>query len=688
MNYEKMTKVELISRIKSLESGIEISRCREAESTLRESEKKYQALIESTPHMFISVDAKTSLIATCNQPLVTELGYSREDIIGQHISFVYHPDCEEARQKVYYEAFVNTGKVHNAELQLKQKNGRKIDVILYLSFIRDDQDNAFDCMPGWLYITEQKKAEEKIKGLAKFPSENPNPVIRVFNDGRILYYNKASTFLLDFWNCQTTRILSYNYKKIVSDVLHTGVSSVVETECCRDRIISLTFAPVTEEGYVNIYGMDITERKKAEEKLNTTNESLEKLVFVRTAKLKEYNTKLLREITRHELTKERSETILRTALDCFWLVDIQGRLLEVNDAYCSLTGYSREELLKMCISDVEALEAPEETKKHIQQIIKTGSDRFESKHRCKDGRIICVEVSTNFLGMEGGRFFAFIRDITERKRSEEALAQSEQRFRRYFDLGLIGMAITSLEKGWVEFNDTLFKMFGYSRESFAKLTWTELTYPEDLESDLAQFSRVLAGKIDGYSMEKRFIHKDGNIFHAVISANAIRRDDGSVDYFVALVHDISESKSVELKLMEQKSALQQKNIALNEILGQIEIEKKQIKDNVIANAENLLLPVIQKLKLTVESRKYVRLLQLNLQELTSSFGVKLTGKEFKLTSREIEICNLIKNGLTSKEITTILNISHGTTERHRANIRRKLGIIKKDINLSSFLKTL
>ncbi len=155
-----------------------------------------------------------------------------------------------------------------------------------------------------------------------------------------------------------------------------------------------------------------------------------------------------------------------------------------------------------------------------------------------------------------------------------------------------------------------------------------------------------------------------------------------------LEKEIEKRKKAEKKLQEQKKALKQKNIALNEILGQIEIEKKQMKDNVITNAENLLLPIIQKLKLTGESQKYTQLLKKNIQELTSSFGTKLTEKEVKLTSREIEICDMIKNGLTNKEIVRLLNISQGTAERHRANIRKKLGIINKDINLSSFLKTL
>ncbi|MEK6564268.1 MAG: PAS domain S-box protein [Candidatus Omnitrophota bacterium] len=99
--------------------------------------------------------------------------------------------------------------------------------------------------------------------------------------------------------------------------------------------------------------------------------------------------------------------IIRTAMDSFWLTDIQGRILEVNDSYCRLTGYSRQELLTMPISEVEAREKPEDTQRHIQRIIESGSDRFESKHRCKDGRIVDLEVSVNYLAVEGGRLLPF-----------------------------------------------------------------------------------------------------------------------------------------------------------------------------------------------------------------------------------------------------------------------------------------
>ena len=152
------------------------------------------------------------------------------------------------------------------------------------------------------------------------------------------------------------------------------------------------------------------------------------------------------------------------------------------------------------------------------------------------------------------RLLGVAQDITKRKQAEEALLERDRCFYQFFKLGLIGMAITSIEKGWVEFNDTLYKMFGYSREEFAKKTWTELTYPDDLERDVAQLNRVVSGEINGYSLEKRFLHKDGSIFFAEISANSLRADDGSIDYFVALVKDITERKKAEenLKVSEDK----------------------------------------------------------------------------------------------------------------------------------------
>ncbi len=138
---------------------------------------------------------------------------------------------------------------------------------------------------------------------------------------------------------------------------------------------------------------------------------------------------------------------------------------------------------------------------------------------------------------------------------------------------------------------------------------------------------------------------------------------------------------------EQKSALEQKDVAIREVLRQIERVNEEIKTNIIFKVENILIPILQSLELNEKSHYYVKLLRINFQEITSSFGAKLSDKKTKLTPREIEICDMIRAGFTNKEISTLLYVSDRTTEKHRANIRKKMKISKDD-NLLSFLKTL
>ncbi|MFH1137286.1 MAG: PAS domain S-box protein [Pseudomonadota bacterium] len=129
-------------------------------------------------------------------------------------------------------------------------------------------------------------------------------------------------------------------------------------------------------------------------------------------------------------SEERHRTILKTAMDGFCLVDQRGRLMEVNESYCRMSGYSEPELLSMSMADLEAYETPALTAARLEKIMKHGADRFESQHRRKDGGLFAVEVSAQYHAEQGGLFVAFIRDITESKRIEAALEKNEQVVRK------------------------------------------------------------------------------------------------------------------------------------------------------------------------------------------------------------------------------------------------------------------
>jgi len=165
--------------------------------------------------------------------------------------------------------------------------------------------------------------------------------------------------------------------------------------------------------------------------------------------------------------------------------------------------------------------------------------------------------------------------------------------------------------------------------------------------------------------------------------------------------DISRLRSKEEKLNkintdlkriveQQASKLQKKNIALTEVLGQLEIEKQKIAGRVDVNAQKLLLPIIDKLieKASSIDTKYLLLIKQNLKTLTSPTGIKMTSVKYRLTPQEINLCTLIKGGFSIKEIATMQNLSERTVETHRLNIRKKLGITSSKINLATYLAQL
>jgi len=142
---------------------------------------------------------------------------------------------------------------------------------------------------------------------------------------------------------------------------------------------------------------------------------------------------------------------------------------------------------------------------------------------------------------------------------ETTSLQNEAILNLFYDLPFIGMAITSpTSHRWLKFNDRLCEIYGYSREELPHIPWTKLTHPDDLDLDVAEYEKVMRGESEGYVMDKRFIRKDGQIVYASINVKCLRKEDRTVDFFVATVQDISDRKNAENALKKLNEELERR----------------------------------------------------------------------------------------------------------------------------------
>ncbi len=236
---------------------------------------------------------------------------------------------------------------------------------------------------------------------------------------------------------------------------------------------------------------------------------------------------------------EQYRTIIQASLDGFWITDPSGRILDANETICRMLGYSREELLHLNISAIEADKSPEKTAGHIREMVETGSVQFEARHRRKDGTIIDVEVSVLYVANLGERFFAFVRDVTERKQADQQLRIAATVFEAQE-----GMLVTDAGSVILRVNHAFTKITGYSAEEAVGRTPNLLKsdrHDEAFYADMWRSQRSLSAW-HGEIWNRR---KNGEVYPAWLSITAVKGDAGEITHYVATLTDITQRKAAE-----------------------------------------------------------------------------------------------------------------------------------------------
>ena len=238
----------------------DITKHRNTHRALRESDNKFRLAFANAQDAIVWIDSETGDITNCNKAAEELLGKSKKEIIGQHHTMLYPEDKKDAYTNLLSDAGKDLNSIIDAEIPTKNRQIRQVTIATSTMQVEENE------IVQWIIrdVTESKKAIEEAKNLARFPNEDPNPVLRISSDCKIMYANEAGLPVLKTWQTEVGQNLPEVWTNRVKEVYDSGCGATFELSCDDGHIFILTLQPITGSGYVNVYGLDITNRKKAE----------------------------------------------------------------------------------------------------------------------------------------------------------------------------------------------------------------------------------------------------------------------------------------------------------------------------------------------------------------------------------------------------------------------------------------
>lgn len=256
--------------------------------------------------------------------------------------------------------------------------------------------------------------------------------------------------------------------------------------------------------------------------------------------------------------KKGRDRLFNLSIDMLCIAGFDGYLKDINPAWEKTLGWTNEDLMsKPYIEFVH----PDDRQRTIAAAKDLTLDEkviaFENRYLCSDGSYKWISWNA-FPLLEKKMIFAVARDVSLRKIAEESLKDSEERFRATFEQAAVGIAHVGLDGRWINVNQKLCDIMGYTREELLNRTERDISYPEDLDADVAYIKKILKGKINNYSIEKRYIRKNGTRVWINLTVSLAQKSTREPKYFIFVVEEISLRKEVEEALRQAKEELEQR----------------------------------------------------------------------------------------------------------------------------------
>ncbi len=524
-----------------------------------EVELRYaSSIIESSD---VAIIGKTSdgVIRSWNTGAERLYGYKAEEMIGRSVSALLPPNHRDEMPEIM-ERLRRGEQGADYDTVRQRKDGARIDVYLKVSPIHGRNGNVIGASSIARDITERKKSERALQEI---------------NERLELSFDAARMGAWD-WNLSTGEIHWFGNQQWLF-----GIEGSFDNraETAFERIHPQDRVRVQKE----IEGWARENRDSYDQEFRVVwPDGSEHWLYAKGRIVHENGvpTRCLGinlDITDRKLAEKalhQAEARLARAQEMSLVmplhVSLNGEFLRVPQRFCEFLGYSHGELIGMPFKDVTHPDDFSGDWSQCQRLVAGDIDSFEMEKRFirKDGSITWGYINCSTVTDEAGKpvhFLTYVLDINKEKRAEDALRESEERFRATFENAAVGMAQVALDGRWLRVNERLCEITGYSREEMEAKTFQEITHPDDVAKDLLQAEQLVRGEIGSYSMEKRYLHKDGHVVWVNLTVSLQKPSADQPAYFISAVEDITQRKRAEQALRKSEQRLR----VLTEALPQL-----------------------------------------------------------------------------------------------------------------------
>ncbi len=687
---------------------------------MSESETRFSLFMDNLPGPAM-IKQEDGTLVYVNKAACVLTGRTRDELVGHQLVDALRVSEETAKTVENAERrMISSGQAHEEEIEYEFEGQKVTYLTVKFPILRAGKPTLIGTV--LLDITQRKQTERQIEHLASFPELNPDPVLEVDFSGVVTYCNPVAKKFLNQSKLDDVRVFfPADLNEILTILGPDRPGPIMREVTVKDRVVEENIRFVAGINRVRIYGRDITLRIRGEASLRKLYRALKMLSECnQTLVHAEDEGRLLEDICRlivesggyrmvwvgyqeHDPEKRVrpvaqfgfEDAYLGTA-QITWEDTERGRgptgtairngITQINQNFLTNPKMApwREMALQRGFQSSIALPLMKDHSAFgALTIYAAEPDAFHDE-----------EVSL-LTGLAEDMAFGItaLRERVERRRAEEQVRRANAYNRSLLEASLDPLVTIGIDGRIMDVNRATEAVTGHPRGKLIGSDFCDyFTDPQKARDGYRQVFEE--GSVNDYSLEIR--HRDGRVTPVLYNAVVYRDEKGEVAGVFAAARDITKRKEAELKLEDalqqikaESDQLERKNIALAEVLNQIEREKILLKTSISANLEISIIPALMRLeaKGSPHARKQLERIRLDLKDATSPFLVGLKSEFDNLSPRELEICRMIKAGMTSKEIAENLRLSLLTVQKFRELIRKKLKLTNQDINLGTFLQS-